>query len=160
MLLQQLREQEQCIKEYEKRLLHIQSAIVEHQNNVEHPILTSSIYDPLRNTAPRSRRLAEVAKVNFNFFKYVSMVFWKIKNFFLQIFSHLVWSNREANSVGYDIGTRHPSPVFSVLQNKTKCHWIGSNLWKVSKWYSNRFYAAFDISSGQIWRRKSKPEKK
>lgn len=60
MLLQQLREQDECIKAFEKRLLHIEATIVEHQNNAEHPILTSSVYDPLRNTASRSRRLAEV----------------------------------------------------------------------------------------------------
>lgn len=60
MLLQQLREQDECIKTFEKRLMHIESTIVEHQNNVEHPILTTSIYDPLRNAASRSRRLAEV----------------------------------------------------------------------------------------------------
>lgn len=59
-LLEQLRHQDNCIKEFENRLLHIESTIVEHQNNAEHPILTSSIYDPLRNTSSRSRRLAEV----------------------------------------------------------------------------------------------------
>lgn len=60
MLLKQLREQDACIKAYAQQLLHIESTIVEHQNNAEHPILTKSIYDPLRNTASRSRRLAEV----------------------------------------------------------------------------------------------------
>lgn len=60
MLLEQLREQDACIKAFDQRLLHIESTIVEHQNNVEHPILIKSIYDPLRNTASRSRRLAEV----------------------------------------------------------------------------------------------------
>lgn len=59
-LLVQLRDQERCIGEFEKRLLHIESTLVEHQNNAEHPILTFSIYDPLRNTIARSRRLAEV----------------------------------------------------------------------------------------------------
>lgn len=38
--------------------------MVEHQNNAEHPILVSSIYDSLRNTASRSRRLAEVRMFN------------------------------------------------------------------------------------------------
>lgn len=60
MLLEQLREQDACVKAFEQRLLHIESTIVEHQNNSEHPISTKSIYDPLRNTASRSRRLAEV----------------------------------------------------------------------------------------------------
>lgn len=60
ILLQQLRDQDECKKTFEKRLLHIESTIVEHQNNAEHPILTTSIYDPLRNTMSRSRRLAEV----------------------------------------------------------------------------------------------------
>lgn len=60
MLLEQLREQDACVKAFDRRLLHIESTIVEHQNNIEHPILTKSIYDPLRNTASRSRRLAEV----------------------------------------------------------------------------------------------------
>lgn len=60
MLLEQLQHQNACIKAFEERLLHIESTIVEHQNNTVHPILTSSIYDPLRNTASRSRRLAEV----------------------------------------------------------------------------------------------------
>lgn len=60
MLLEQLREQDARIKAFDQRLLHIESTIVEHQNNVEHPILTKSIYDSLRNTASRSRRLAEV----------------------------------------------------------------------------------------------------
>lgn len=59
-LLQQLRDQDECVKLFEKRLLHIESTIVEHQNNAEHPILTTSVYDPLRNTMSRSRRLAEV----------------------------------------------------------------------------------------------------
>lgn len=59
-LLEQLREQDKCVEAFKQRMLHIESTIVEHQNNAEHPILTLSIYDPLRNTASRSRKLAEV----------------------------------------------------------------------------------------------------
>lgn len=59
-LLEQLREQDACLEAFEKRMLHIESTMVEHQNNIERPILVSSIYDPLRNTSSRSRRLAEV----------------------------------------------------------------------------------------------------
>ncbi|XP_031633973.1 coiled-coil domain-containing protein lobo [Contarinia nasturtii] len=58
-LLEQLRNQEECIKSFESRLLHIESTMVEHQNNAQHPVLTTSIYDPLRNTISRNRRLAE-----------------------------------------------------------------------------------------------------
>lgn len=58
-LLNQLRDQEKCIKDFEHRLMHIESTLVEHQNNAEHPILTFSIYDPLRNSIARSRKLAE-----------------------------------------------------------------------------------------------------
>lgn len=58
-LLDQLRDQEKCIKDFEHRLMHIESTLVEHQNNTEHPILTFSIYDPLRNSIARSHRLAE-----------------------------------------------------------------------------------------------------
>lgn len=58
-LLDQLRDQDKCIKEFEHRLMHIESTLVEHQNNAEHPILTFSIYDPLRNSNARSRKLAE-----------------------------------------------------------------------------------------------------
>lgn len=61
VLLQQLREQDECVKAFEKRLLDIEATIVQHQNNAERPILTTSIYDPLRNTMARSRRLAEVS---------------------------------------------------------------------------------------------------
>lgn len=63
-LLEQLRDQEKCINEFNQRLLHIESTLVEHQNNAEHPILTFIIYDPLRNSIARSRRLAEVAIVS------------------------------------------------------------------------------------------------
>lgn len=59
-LLEQLHDQDESVKAFKKRLLHIQSTIVEHQNNVEHPILSTSIYDPIRNTIWRSRQLAEV----------------------------------------------------------------------------------------------------
>lgn len=58
-LLDQLRDQEKCIAAFEHRLMHIEATLVEHQNNAEHPILTFSIYDPLRNSIARSRRLAE-----------------------------------------------------------------------------------------------------
>lgn len=60
MLLEQLREQDACVNAFEQRLLHIQTTVVEHQNNAEHPVLTKSIHDSLRNTASRSFRLAEV----------------------------------------------------------------------------------------------------
>lgn len=58
-LLDQLRDQEKSIKDFEHRLVHIESTLVEHQNNTDHPILTFSIYDPLRNSMARSRKLAE-----------------------------------------------------------------------------------------------------
>lgn len=61
MLLDQLHERRECLKAFDKRLLHIESTLVEHQNNNEHPILTCSTFDPIRNTVARSRRLAEVS---------------------------------------------------------------------------------------------------
>lgn len=60
MLLEQLHERSECLKAFDKRLLHIESTLVEHQNNNEHPILIFSMLDPIRNTIARSRRLAEV----------------------------------------------------------------------------------------------------
>lgn len=60
MLLEQLRDHERCVDAFEARLLQIKSMLLEHQNDIENPILTNSPFDPLRNTAARSRRLAEV----------------------------------------------------------------------------------------------------
>lgn len=60
MLLEQLRDHERCIAAFEGRNFEMKSMLLEHQNNIENPILTHNAFDPLRNTAARSRRLAEV----------------------------------------------------------------------------------------------------
>lgn len=80
-LLEQLRDQEKCINEFEQRLLHIESTLVEHQNNAEHPILKFTSYDPLRNSIARSRRLAEVM-FNLHFF-------YPFKHFFFTLVQFL-----------------------------------------------------------------------
>lgn len=60
MLLDQLRDHERCIAAFESRNFEIKSMLLEHQNNIDNPILNNNAFDPLRNTAARSRRLAEV----------------------------------------------------------------------------------------------------
>lgn len=68
MLLEQLRDHERCVEAFNARQLEIKSMLLEHQNDTENPILTNSLFDPLRNTAARSRRLAEVSRIMFFFF--------------------------------------------------------------------------------------------
>lgn len=63
-------------------MLHIESTIVEHQNNAERPILTSSMYDPLRNTASRSRRLAEVRRFANLAFLFIFHWIFKVRFYF------------------------------------------------------------------------------
>lgn len=61
MFLEQLRDHNCCVAAFDARMLEIKSMMVEHQNNIENPILVNNVFDPLRNTAARSRRLAEVS---------------------------------------------------------------------------------------------------
>lgn len=68
MFLEQLRDHNCCVAAFEARMMEIKSMMVEHQNNIENPILINNVFDPLRNTAARSRRLAEVGHfVSFTF---------------------------------------------------------------------------------------------
>lgn len=154
MLLEQLREQDRCIKAFKERLLHIESTIVEHQNNVEHPILTTSIYDALRNTVSRSRRLAEVI-FDLDFLlaafaeDFVSNNNNKIFVFFLE------WPDRKAGNSRYDIGSRYSSSLSCAFYYQTECHWIGQSLWKLLKWHSNGLYGTVDDPPTTTRRRKT-----
>lgn len=74
MFLEQLRDHNCCVAAFDARMLEIKSMMVEHQNNIENPILVNNVFDPLRNTAARSRRLAEVS-LSFFFFGFLKVHF-------------------------------------------------------------------------------------
>lgn len=62
VLLEQLKHQENALKAYDERKREFEKILTDREIDMTNPVLIPSIYDPLRNSAARTFRLAELER--------------------------------------------------------------------------------------------------